>query len=205
MPATVFSPAIATRAGLERWRFAIDRMREGHRRREQGCLARLRGGVQDGLDVFREAHIEHLVRFIEHEHADGVERQRLAAEVVEGAARRGDGNVDAAAERADLLLHRRAAVERHDLDARATGVLVNRFRHLHRKLARRDEDETSRMTAALIVFEQPLDHRKREGRGLAGAGGGLGKQVAAGQHQRDGFTLDRCRFFVAERGERRDE
>ena len=41
-----------------------------------------------------------------------VELQRLAAHVIERAARRGDDDVGAALERGDLLVHRRAAVER---------------------------------------------------------------------------------------------
>ena len=43
----------------------------------------------------------------------GVELQRPPPDVIERAARRRDDDVGAALERADLLVHRRAAVERH--------------------------------------------------------------------------------------------
>ena len=66
------------------------------------------------LEILGEAHVEHLVGFVEHEHVERVELQRLAAQVVERAARRGDDDVGAAAQRADLLIHRRTAVERDD-------------------------------------------------------------------------------------------
>ena len=72
-----------------------------------------------------------------------VELQRLAADVIERAARRGDDDVGAALERADLLLHRRAAVERDDDEAGAARVLVDRLGDLHRQLARRDEHQTT--------------------------------------------------------------
>ena len=48
----------------------------------------------------------------------------------------------------------------------------------------------------------PLQHRQRERRGLAGAGGRLAEQVAAGEQERDRLALDRRRLLVAEVGER---
>ena len=42
----------------------------------------------DRVDVVGEAHVEHLVGFVEHEHLEGVEVERLAAQVIERAARR---------------------------------------------------------------------------------------------------------------------
>ena len=69
-------------------------------------------------------------------------RKCLAADVVQRAAWRGDDDVRAAIEGANLLLHCRAAVERDDDDAGPVGVLVDRLADLHRQLARRDEDET---------------------------------------------------------------
>ena len=40
-----------------------------HRRREQRGLPRLRRRLEDRVEVLGEAHVEHLVRFVEHEHA----------------------------------------------------------------------------------------------------------------------------------------
>ena len=75
--------------------------------------------------------------------ANAVETQRLAADVIQRAARRGDDDVRAAIERANLLLHRRTAVERDDDDAGPVCVLVDRLADLHRQLACRDEDQTA--------------------------------------------------------------
>ena len=69
------------------------------------------------------------------------EVERAAADVVQRAARRGDDDVDAALERADLPVHRRAAVDRHRDDAERLPVPVDRLGHLHRQLARRHEHQ----------------------------------------------------------------
>ena len=89
-----------------------------HRRREERRLPRLGRRLEDRVEVVGEAHVEHLVGLVEDEHLQRVELERLAPHVIERAARRGDDDVGAALERADLLVHRRAAVERQHRAAR---------------------------------------------------------------------------------------
>ncbi len=64
------------------------------------------------VDVFGKAHVEHLVGFVEHQDLEGAQIESAPPQVVERAARRRHDDVDAAAERADLLVHRRPAVKR---------------------------------------------------------------------------------------------
>jgi hypothetical protein len=131
-----------------------------HRRGKQRRLTRLGRGVHQRLEVFGEAHVEHFVGFVEHEHFERVERQRLAAQMVERAAGRGDDDVGAALERADLLTHWRAAEDRHDGQCAAFGVFVERFRDLHRQLARGHEDEAANRTArARRPGDEMVQHR----------------------------------------------
>ena len=59
----------------------------GHGRREQQRLALVGQLLQDRLDVVGEAHVEHLVGFVEHHGVHSVETQRPPADVVEDAAR----------------------------------------------------------------------------------------------------------------------
>ena len=73
--------------------------------------------------------------------AHRVEIERAAPDVVQRAARRGDDDVGAALERADLLRHRRPAVQRHDGEPRAARVLVGGLGDLHGELARRHEHD----------------------------------------------------------------
>ena len=54
--------------------------------------------LEDRVEVLGETHVEHLVRFVEHEDVDGVEAERAAAQVIERPARRRDDDVAAALE-----------------------------------------------------------------------------------------------------------
>ncbi len=170
-----------------------------HRGGKQRRLPPLRRRLEDRVEVLREAHVEHFVRFVENEHAQVGELQRPAPDVIERAAGRGDDDAGAALERADLRRNRRAAVDGHHRDADALGVFVDRFGDLHRQLARGDEHEAARVAPAVGVLKERLQHRQREGGRLAGAGRCPGQQVLPGNQQRNRFTLNGCRFFVAER------
>ncbi len=77
-------------------------------------------------------------------------------------------------------------------------VAVQRLRHLHRQLAGRREHEGQRPARHARGRGQALQQRQREGRRLAGAGGGLPEHVATGEQRRHGLGLDRRRLLVAE-------
>ena len=180
--------------------------RRRHRRREERGLPRRRDGVENRFEILGEAHVEHLVGFVEHDHLHGVEGERAPANVVERAARRRDDDVDAALERAQLLLHRLAAVDRQHADAELPSVAMHRFGDLHRELARRHEDQAAH--DALFVIRGGADamqQRQRERGGLARAGRGLAEHVAAGDQRRNGFALNVGRLLVAELSHRGDE
>ena len=132
-----------TSTGSRRCRLAIARIGARHRRREERGLSRRRHRVENRLEIFGEAHVEHLVGFVEHDHLHGVERERAATDVIERAARRRDDDVDAALERAELLLHRLAAVDRQHAHAELASVVVHRLGDLHGELARRHEDQAA--------------------------------------------------------------
>ena len=54
-----------------------------HRRGEQHGLPGVRGGVEQGLDVLDEAHVEHLVGLVEHDDLELVQLQRAAVHQVD--------------------------------------------------------------------------------------------------------------------------
>ena len=97
----------------------VDARRQG--RREQHGLAIGGRGAEDRLDVVGEAHVEHLVGLVEHDHADAVEPQRAAIDVVDRPAGRGDDDVHAVAQGAELAADRLAAVDRQHPARRARG------------------------------------------------------------------------------------
>src|SRR5690625_5170771 len=81
-----------------------------HRSGEQHRLTLARDLGDDLADVADEAHVEHAISLVEDEHLDAAQVDRAALHVIEKAARRGDDDVDAAAEALDLWLDGHAAV-----------------------------------------------------------------------------------------------
>ena len=143
MPEALFSAAIDHALRRPQVPLGDSQDAGGQRRREQRRLAGGRRALENLLDVLGEPHVQHLVCLVEHEHANAVETECLAADVVQRAAWRRDDDVRSAIEGANLLLHGRAAVERDDDDAGPVRVLVDRLTDLHRQLARRDEHQTA--------------------------------------------------------------
>ena len=117
---------------------------------------------------------------------------------------RGDDDVDAALELAQLAADRRAAVDRQHARAEPPAVPVQRLRHLHAQLAGRHQHQRDRQPAP-VAGRELVEDRQRERRGLAGAGRGLAEQVAAREQRRDRLALDRRRLLVAEAGQRLEQ
>ena len=175
------------------------------RGREERRLTIGRSGLQDGLEILGEAHVEHLVRLVEHDDLHRIEAQRLAADVIERTAGRGDDHVDAALQHAQLVLHRRAAIDRQRAHSERLPVLVHRLGDLHRQLARGHEDQRGGARAWIGVGGDEVQQRERERGGLSGSRCGLAKDVAAGEQRWDRLALYWGRLLVAERRERVDE
>ena len=153
---------------------------------------------EDRLEVLGEAHVEHLVGLVEDDDLDAIEAQAAALEVVDRPARRRDDDVDAAAQAAQLLADRLAAVDRQDPGAELAAVLVERLGDLHRQLARRDEDERRRAALAGLPDGDALERRQRERGRLAGARsvprrGGRGRRAAAGSPRAGSASAPRSR------------
>ena len=162
-----------------------------HRGREQRDLTRAGHRLEDGLDVVDEAHAEHLVGFVEHDHAHGGQVEAAPVEVVEDAARGADHDGDAATECVELGSVGGAAVERDHGDVHVHGEAAECLGHLQGELAGGGKHEP---TDALAVLDL-LDERKAEGRGLAGAGPGAPDDVLPFEENRDPDLLDgRGRF-----------
>ena len=92
--------------------------RRRHRRREQRRLAAGRRQREDLLDVLEEAEVEHLVGLVEDHEAAVVQHQRVARDQVEHAPDGPDDDVPAGAQLRLLGADRRAAEDRHHVDAR---------------------------------------------------------------------------------------
>ena len=182
------------RLAHELQRQLADRVGEGGR--EQHGLAVLLGQLgQDALDRGQEAHVEHAVGFVQHQDLDARQVHAAALEVVDQAARAGDHQVHATAQRIQLVAHADAAVDGGAGNAQVLAVAPQAVVHLHGQFAGRRQHQGARPArgAALDFLRgggQVLDQRQAEGGGLAGAGLCAGQQVVALQGQRNGLLLD---------------
>ena len=176
----------------------------GKRGGEERRLDVARKRFEDGVKLIGEAEVEHFVRFVEHDGLDAFEMQRAAVDVVEGASRRGDHNVSAALERANLTAVFLSAVDGRNHDSGIAAVAVEGFGDLEAELAGRRENENDGF--ARFMPERPaLDQGERKGRGFARAGSGLAENVRTLEDCRNGGFLNGRGFFKAEGGKRGDE
>jgi hypothetical protein len=172
----------------------------GEGRREQQRLALLRQHAVDVRQFFGEAQVEHTVGFIQHQGLQLIEFQRVLAEQVDQATRRGDQHINAAAQLHHLRIDADAAIHRISAQWQVFSVLAHRLMNLLRQLAGRHQNQcTRRIGGHFRSFHgQQLQQRQGETGGLAGAGLGRGHQVATGQNGRNGLRLDRRWSLVAE-------
>ena len=198
--------------GLELLRDRVDRLRDPHRRRglarqiDAGGIAEhlaaerrdrrgnrgaeeerlaARGNVaQHAADLRQEAHVEHAIRFVEHEELEPGELRVGEPEVIEQPAGRRDQDVDAAADGVLLRPHADTAEDRRGGDGRVHGEIVQILEDLGRQLARGREHERPRRAARLL--DQLVQDGQQEGGGLAASGGGAGEHVPAGE-RREGW------------------
>ena len=171
----------------------LDLVAEG--RREEQALLLLRQHREHLLDVVDEAHVEHAIGLVEDEDLDVREVERALAVVVEEATRRGDEDVDAAAQLVDLRLHADAAEHDHAGQLRVLAVDADALLDLRGELARRRQDEGADRQLAARVADSGLQHealqeRQDEAGGLAGAGLGAAHDVAAREDGGNGLRLD---------------
>ena len=165
-----------------------------HGGREEQRLPFFRHHGDDPLDVVDEAHVEHAVGFVEHQHLDLVEAHGALIDEVEQAAGRRDQHFGATRHAADLPVDRHAADRQLDgqradmpaVGAEAVGDLAGELAR------RRQHQHAARLTlGAHALVGEVVEDRQREGRGLAGAGLGDADDVAALEGERNGLGLDR--------------
>ena len=175
------------------------------RRHGGGEEQRLPVGRQLGDDLLHirdEAHVQHPVGLVDHQHA-GIGQQNAATlEHVDQPAGRGNQHVHATHQQVLLVGHAFAADHQRVRQFQILAVFDEIFRHLQRQFARRLQNQAARHTGAGAAAVQNVQHRQSKSGGLAGAGLCATQHVAAHQHIRDGLFLDRRRVGVALLGDR---
>ncbi len=167
----------------------------------------MRQATDDGLDGMDEAHVQHLVRLVEHEHLDGVELQGIIFDQVHEAAGGGDEHVDAPLERPDLPTHgtppMASVVER-----RMWRPNLSRLSRIWPESSRVGERISTRQERGSMrrgVAREVVKDGKAEGGGLAGARLGDADEILAGKDGRNGLCLDGRGRHVLFFGQRTDD
>jgi hypothetical protein len=168
---------------------ALDFRRHGGR--EHQGLADHRQLLADFFNIGDEAHIQHAVGFVNHQHLDVGQDDASALEQVQQTARRGNQHINAAIQQLDLVVHILAADNQAVGQLVVLAVNVKILGDLRGQLPRRLQDQRARHAGAGAVPGEDVDHRQSEGSGFAGAGLGRGHKVAPHQHQRNGVLLNR--------------
>ena len=167
----------------------FDLRREG--RGEQQVLARFRQHREHAADVPNEAHVEHAIRFVEHQHFDLRQVDSTLLHVIEQAARGGDEDIDAAAEALDLRIDADAAEHHQRAQPAVAAIEADAFFDLRREFARRGQDQRAWQTAlGRLCALQTRNHRQHKGGGLAGAGLRAGDDVTAFENDRNRLGLN---------------
>jgi len=168
-----------------------------HGGREEERLTLRRQLRDEALHVWKEAHVEHAVRFIEDENLDVAKRQLLLLQEIEEASWRGHDDVDAAIKLADLRLLIHAAKDDgvEDLETFTVGGEV--LSNLCCELACGGNDEATQSHLVTSGRFESLKHRERESGGFAGSCLCASKNIAACKGRGDRLKLNGRRLRVA--------
>ena len=152
---------------------------------------------EDELNVFAEAHIEHFVRFVEHDHPRAVQTQGAALQVIDNPARRAHDHLRALGQRPYLPFDGLAPVNGENENGTPIGgQLAQLLGHLNGEFARGAQHQ--RLHA--LAFRGPFQKGQPEGGGLAGPGLRLSDGVASGQKGRDRQNLNGRGFLKTQIG-----
>jgi hypothetical protein len=165
-------------------------------RGEQQRLPRHRCPIDDLSDRIDEAHVEHAIGLVQHQHPKRVEMQAALAQMLLHTSRRADHDLGVVFERGQLRAQRDAAREREQLHVRQQPrEPADLLGDLIGELTGRAEHQR------LHALQRRLDarqQRKAEGCGLAAAGARLRNDITAVEHRRQRLRLHRRHACVAQ-------
>lgn len=151
-----------------------------------------------------EAHVHHLVGFVEDEDFDIVHAQRALIDQIEQAARGGDENIDALRKVTNLLVDRHAAEHGRHAQLGETTIVAAALRDLRGEFARRRQHQhaAAARIGTVRIGQQMVDRRQRETGRLAGTRLRNAAQIATFHQRRDRLRLDRGRGGIILGGKR---
>ncbi len=166
---------------------------------EEQVLTLFRQQSQDAADIADKAHVEHAVRFVQHQDLDFVELDGVLVVKVHQTARAGHQHVQTTASRHHLRVDAHAAKYHVAADRQVLAVVAHALAHLGGQFAGRGQHQgTDAIRGDLaLALGQALQHRQGKTCGLAGPGLGCRHQITASQYRRDRLLLNGRRGVVA--------
>ena len=170
-----------------------------HSRREEQRLAARRNGLHHLTDRRQEAHIHHLIGFIQHDRFGTAQIHGAGFHMVQQTSRCCHQYVHAACQRTDLSTGLHAAHDNRRGQLHLATINAHAFGDLGGQLTRRRQNQdASRLgDRAARIGGHTAEQRQHESCGLAGAGLGNAHKVAAFQQCRDRLFLNRSRLGIA--------
>jgi hypothetical protein len=155
-------------------------------------------GRCDVVDVVDEAHVEHAVGFVEHQHLDVLEHGLAGTEVVDQAAGGGDEDVQRAAQGLQLGRVGHAADDGGHAQARHVAAVVHGgLGHLHGQFTRRAQHQHTRAArASKRRGRSKRGSRSRHSPGAAAGASGLGAAALAARALSTSVSAGRMKLAV---------
>jgi hypothetical protein len=148
----------------------------GHSGRKKPYRFAIACGAENKVDGFFEAHVEHLIGFIEYDAAHLIEANGFAREQIHKAAGRGYHDLCAGFDLANLAFNASAAIHRHNFVlVGELRIIFEVFGNLYAKLAGRAKHEALHFVACCPI--NALQERQAEGGRFSGAGLSKGKDI----------------------------
>ena len=146
-------------------------------------------------------HVEHAVGFVQHQYLHLCQVQHALPQQVQQAPGRGDQDIDALLDAADLRAHADAAENYRARELQELAVGLHRLFHLRGQFARGGQYQRTDAGAAEFVLRAAghaefVQYRQHKGGGLAGAGLRPPEQVVPVEYHRNGLGLDCGGGFV---------
>ena len=145
-----------------------------------------------------EAHVQHAVGFVEHQHLNSRKVDVALLGVIEQTTGCGNEDVDAVSERRNLRVDGDAAKNDERLEGQVSTVGTNAVFNLSGQLARRCQNQHPYLAwPGHPRGGQTIENRQGKAGGLAGTCLCAGHQVTSGEHDRNRLSLNRRGGFVA--------
>ncbi len=148
---------------------------------EQQILTTRRQFRQYATNIVDETHVEHAVRFVQHQDLYFIELHRILVFQIQQTARGGDQHIHTATQFHHLRINAHAAKHHQRTNVEVFTVFTDVLAHLGGQFAGRGQDQRTNRTVTLRLIRligQQLQQGQRKARGFAGAGLGTGHQIA---------------------------